>query len=112
MTPRPYTLISAGEGPEILAHKGVPFKGQGVPIENPHNNYITQLRLSPDKSKFVTVSFDKSIGLYDTKEQKLIRSIKSAHKKAILDVCWVSDDTFVTVSNDNMVHWWKDDGSD
>ena len=35
-TPEPYTLVSAGEGNEILKHPGVPFKGQGDSITNHH----------------------------------------------------------------------------
>jgi hypothetical protein len=29
VTPKPYTLISAGESKEILKHVGTPFKGIG-----------------------------------------------------------------------------------
>ena len=67
MTPKPYTLVSAGEDKEMLKHPGVPFKGQGEKVAHDHTNFINRVRLSPDASKFVTVSSDKLVGMFDAK---------------------------------------------
>lgn len=58
-------LFSAGEGNEILRHDGIPFKGQGRQVAHPHTGFINQMALSPDGTKFVTCSADKSIAIFD-----------------------------------------------
>ena len=66
-------LYSAGEGSEILMHQGIPFKGQGKKIVNPHSGFVNQMRMSPDGSKFATCSADKSIAVFDAKEGTVIK---------------------------------------
>ena len=34
------TLISGGEGNELIVHEGIPFKGQGVQTAAAHTNFI------------------------------------------------------------------------
>lgn len=66
-------LFTAGESNEILRHDGIPFKGQGKKVENPHTGFINQMSLSPDGSKFATCSADKSIAVFDAKTGLLIK---------------------------------------
>lgn len=107
ITKRPFNLFSSGESPEILNHKGVPFKGQGTPLEQTHSNYVNQLRLSPDGTKFATVSADKSIAMFDSKSQERLQHIQGAHTKGIYDLSWLNDESFVTCSADNSFKIWK-----
>jgi len=81
-------LFSAGEGNEILRHEGPPFKGQGRPIKNVHTGYINQMVLSPNGSKFATVSADKSVGIYDAKTGEIIKHLPTGHTMGVYDLVW------------------------
>ena len=101
------TLFSAGEGNELLMHKGPMFKGQGVQIDHPHTGFINQMRLSPDGSKFATCSADKTIAVFESETGSLIKHYKACHAQGIYDLCWVSDKEFYTCSADNNVKKWS-----
>lgn len=97
------SLFSAGEGNEILRHDGIPFKGQGKTIKHPHTGFVNQMRLSPDKTKFATVSADKSVCVFDSKTGDVLKHYPSAHSMGIYDVVWLDDSSFATASADNSV---------
>ena len=61
---KPYRLIMAGEGFEINAFDGVPFK----PFKTiqPHTNFINKIAYNADGKQFVSVSSDKTIIVHDT----------------------------------------------
>lgn len=67
LTPRPFHLVSAGQGKEILLHAGVPFKGQGKAINHEHTGFINKMALNADGTKFATAGADKLIGVFDAK---------------------------------------------
>lgn len=100
-------LFSAGEGSEILAHEGFPFKGQGKSVGAIHTNFTNQLKVSPDNSKFVTVSSDKSIAVHDVVTQALLSKTNAAHEMGIYDVCWLDNATISTCSADNTLKLWN-----
>ena len=64
------------------------------------------MRLSPDKSKFGTVSADKSIAIFDAKTAELIKHYPAAHAMGVYDIVWLNDTTFLTASADNSVKQW------
>jgi len=65
------------------------------------------MRLSPDGSKFATVSADKSICVFDTETDALIKHYKACHAMGIYDMDWCDDNSFVTCSADNNVKKWQ-----
>jgi len=99
-------LFTAGEGNEILVHEGFPFKGQGKSTGAVHTNFTNQLKVSPDNSKFVTVSSDKSIAVHDVQSQAMLSKTNAAHEMGIYDACWIDNATLATCSADNTVKLW------
>jgi WD40 repeat protein len=61
MTTRPYNLFSSGEAHDIVNHVGIPFKGLGTSVAAGHSNYVNQIKISPDQTRFASVSSDKKI---------------------------------------------------
>merc|ERR1711957_247838 len=94
-------------GNELLKHEGPIFKGQGVKVNHPHTGYITQMKPSPDGSKFATCSADKSIAVIDTESGDLIKHYKACHKMGIYDLTWATEHEFFTCSADNLVKRWS-----
>lgn len=64
------------------------------------------MRLSPEKTKFGTVSADKSIAIFDAKTAELIKHYPAAHSMGIYDIFWLNETTFLTASADNSVKQW------
>lgn len=58
-----------------------------------HSNFVNCVRYSPDGSKFITVSSDKSGILYDGKTAEKIGelSIEDGHKGTVYAVSWSPD---------------------
>jgi len=61
------------------------------------------MRLSPDKSKFATVSADKSICVFDCKTAEVVKHYPCAHSMGIYDLVWIDNTIFATASADNSV---------
>ena len=106
ITAKPHTLISAGEGKEMLMHPGMPFKGQGTRIDHGHTKDINRIKISPDGSKFASVSGDKLVNIYDTEKFEKQKSFQ-AHKMGIYDLLWIDNETIATCSADNKVKTWN-----
>ena len=100
-------LISAGEGKDILVHEGFPFKGQGKAVLSNHTNFINQVKVSPDNSKYVTVSSDKQLILRDIPNHEQLDVVAKAHSAGIYDVKWINEAHFATCSADNTVNIWS-----
>lgn len=62
--------------------------------------------MSPDNSKFVTVSSDKSIAVHDVATQAMLSKTNAAHEMGIYDVCWLDPATIATCSADNTLKLW------
>jgi len=54
----------------------------------------------------VSVSSDKTVQVFDFKEEKLLFKSEKEHKGTISGVSWLSDDTFATSSMDKTVRIW------
>lgn len=102
---KPYRLITAGEGNEIYAFDGVPFK----PFKtiSPHTNFINRIAYNQDGSQFVSVSSDKTIIVHDTQTLETVQKIEKAHGKGIVDVAWLDFDSLLTISTDNTAKIWS-----
>lgn len=101
------TLFTGGEGSEVLGHEGFPFKGQGKSSGAIHSNFINQLKLSPDNTKFATVSSDKSIIVHDVATQAILSKTAGAHEMGIYDIKWLDNGSFATCSADNTIKIWS-----
>jgi WD40 repeat protein len=99
-------LFTGGEGNDILVHEGFPFKGQGTSTGAIHTNFVNQLRVSPDNSKFITVSSDKQIAVFDAKTNAQL-SKTTAHSMGIYDARWLDNNTVASCSADNTVKTWS-----
>jgi WD40 repeat protein len=100
-------LFTGGEGNEILVHEGFPFKGQGKSTGVVHSNFTNQLKVSPDNSKFVTVSSDKSIVVHDVATQAVLSKTDGAHEMGIYDVRWLDSAHIASCSADNTIKIWS-----
>jgi len=107
LTARPYNLFSSGEVPDIVNHEKIPFKGLGTSVGGGHTNFVNQIRVSPDNTRFASVSSDKKINIVDTKSKAILASTDGAHAMGIYDVAWLDDERIVTSSADNTVKLWK-----
>ena len=100
-------LFTGGEGSEILVHEGFPFKGQGKSTGAVHSNFTNQLRVSPDNTKFVTVSSDKSIVVHDVASQAVLSKTDAAHEMGVYDARWLDNNLVATCSADNTLKLWS-----
>lgn len=65
------------------------------------------MRLSPDGSKFATVSADKSVAVFNTADGEMVKHITGCHKMGIYDLVWTGEQEFITCSADNNVKKWS-----
>lgn len=79
-------------------------------IDIGHSSIITQVSKFPSKN-YVSVSFDKSIIIFD-EYNKAIQKIENAHEKEINYVCIKDDDNFVTCGYDKSIKFWKKEGNE
>ena len=71
---------------------------------NPHNDTINDL-ISFPSGNIISVSFDKSIKIYDNKFN-IIQNIVNAHDDYIIDVSIKDENNFVTCSSDKNIKIW------
>lgn len=102
---KPYRMIVSGENYEVYVFDGVPFKS--VKSIHSHQNFVNQVKFSPNGQQFLSVSSDKSIIIYDTESLEQVRKIEKAHNKGILDANWIDDQRIITCSSDNTVKIWN-----
>lgn len=62
--------------------------------------------MSPDNSKFVSVSSDKQIIVHDVKTHAALSKVAAAHEMGIYDAFWFDDGTVATCSADNTIKIW------
>jgi WD40 repeat protein len=95
----------AGEGFEIYAFDGAPFKH--FKSIQPHTNFINKIAFNKEGSQFVSVSSDKTIIIHDTQTLDTVQKIEKAHSKGIIDVAWLDLESLVTVSTDATAKLWS-----
>ena len=54
----------------------------------------------------MTISSDKSIGVWSALETSVLSKVDAAHEMGIYDVKWLDQSTFVTCSADNTIKTW------
>jgi len=68
---------------------------------------VNKITLSPDGSKFATGSADKSLCVFDTKTEAVIKHYPACHKGGVFDIIWISESEFITSSADNTAKQWS-----
>ena len=71
---------------------------------SPHNDTINDL-ISFPSGNIISVSFDKSIKIYDNKFN-IIQNISNAHDDYIIDVSIKDENNFITCSSDKNIKIW------
>jgi len=76
-------------------------------IKHPHDGFINQLSASPDGSKWATVCADKSICVFNSEDDSVLKHYTKAHAMGIYDLWWLDDNSFMTCSADNNIKVWQ-----
>jgi WD40 repeat protein len=105
----PHRAITGSEDFNINLYQGSSYELKKTIKE--HKNFVSGVKFSPDSSKFVSVSFDKKIVIYEALEGEVLYTLaqdKSAgnHTMAIIGVCWLNDYTLATCSLDKTLKIW------
>jgi WD40 repeat protein len=75
-------------------------------VPDAHTRLISSVAWAPDGTKFVTVSHDKSLKMWDPDGNEVAWE-PDAHSDRIRDVAWAPDGcTLVTVSHDHSIKIW------
>ena len=74
--------------------------------ETGHTSSISNISVFPSKKYYVSVSYDKSIIIWN-QDNNIFQKINDAHEKEIDYVCIKDDNTFATSSNDYNIKFWK-----
>lgn len=77
-----------------------------------HMFAINHLALHPSSGILVSASMDKSIRLWDSSNFKLLKSINpdkcsEAHRLSVNKVCWLDEETLISVGDDKRVKIWQ-----
>ncbi|XP_052732342.1 actin-interacting protein 1-2 isoform X2 [Vigna angularis] len=104
---RPFRVVTCGEDFLVNFYEGPPFRFKLS--HRDHSNFVNCVRYSPDGSKFITVSSDKSGFIFDGKSAEKIGELSSegGHTGSIYAVSWSPDGKQVlTVSADKSAKVW------
>lgn len=107
---RPYRIATGGFDKQVNFFEGPPFKLLKMTSE--HTNFVNDIKFSPDSTRFLSVSSDRKLVIYDGKTGEPLETIaekESAgnHNGAILVCEWLDNETFITGSLDATVKIWK-----
>ena len=110
-TQSPSGLMIGCEDGCINFYTGGSMKNKEIFKEH-EGKFVSKILLSPDKTKFVSVAFDKKIVIYDAIEGKQLdvidtSKVEGGHKMAIISSCFLDDERFVTASIDRSVKIWN-----
>lgn len=75
-----------------------------------HNYAVYDLALFNDCKQLVSVSFDKSIKLWNSKDLSIIQRVEfkdGGHRHVVNRITKLDDDSFLTVSDDKQIMHWK-----
>ncbi|KAL0479996.1 actin interacting protein with WD40 repeats [Acrasis kona] len=112
-TDKPFRLATGGEDTQVNFFAGPgfgAFKFQHSVKD--HTKFINCIRYSPDNLRFVAVSSDKTISIFDGKtgEKQGVFDSAGAHTGSIYSVAWSPDNkTIATASGDKTVKIWDAD---
>ena len=107
----PVKLYSAGEVGEMFCHAGTPFKSDSGKSFDKLGCYVNGMAYSGEAKVLLVVTGDKRIVAYSGEDESKLATVDGAHGKGIYDVLWVSADTFLTCSADNLIKVWKWDAT-
>lgn len=103
----PLRIATGSEDFLVCWFEGPPFKFKKS--EKEHSRFVNCVRFSPDGSKLVSVSSDKTGILYDGKTGAIVKklSTNNAHSAGIYSASWSADNKrFVTASADKTAKIW------
>jgi WD repeat-containing protein 61 len=75
-----------------------------------HNFAVYDIKYSPDKTMFITVSRDKSFKIWDTTTFKVLNKTdfkSGGHKASVNAVLWTHNDQIVTTGDDRSIKVWR-----
>lgn len=75
-----------------------------------HNFAVYDIKFSPDKLMFVTVSRDKSFKIWNTNTFKVLNKTdfkNGGHKASVNAVLWTSNNQIVTTGDDRSIKVWR-----
>ena len=75
-----------------------------------HNFAVYDIKFSPDHTKFITVSRDKSFKLWDSKSLEVLTKVDykaGGHKASVNAVLWFANDLIVTTGDDRSIKVWE-----
>ncbi|ESW32501.1 hypothetical protein PHAVU_002G327600 [Phaseolus vulgaris] len=104
---RPFRVVTCGEDFLVNFYEGPPFRFKLS--HRDHSNFVNCVRYSPDGSRFISVSSDKSGIIFDGKSAEKIGELSSegGHTGSIYAVSWSPDGKQVlTVSADKSAKIW------
>lgn len=104
---RPYRAATVSDDSSMVFYNGPPYAFNFASRGN-HNNFVLDVKFSPDGNSIVTVGSDSKIALYDGKTGEFQKFIgEGEHKGTIFAVSWAADSSkFVTSSADCTVKVW------
>jgi WD40 repeat protein len=108
---KPLKIVCGGEDNSVTFHEGPPFKLGKKMSDN--KQYVNKVKYAPDSSKFLSVSSDMSIHIYEGKTGELLKTIEAkgaenGHTGAIYSFAWAPDSQrFLTASADKTAKVWN-----
>lgn len=76
-----------------------------------HNYHINAISFSPDGALAATVSMDKTLKIWESKSQKLLkvadRFKMDAHTNSVNKVVWLNNEELVSAGDDRLLFHWK-----
>ncbi|ODV94094.1 hypothetical protein PACTADRAFT_76732 [Pachysolen tannophilus NRRL Y-2460] len=104
---RPYRAATVSDDGGLVFLAGPPFKFQAS-VRGHHNNFVRDVKYSPDGKYIVSVGFDRKIVVYDGKNGEFLKEIENDHQGGLFGVDFIigQDNKFVTCSADCSVKLW------
>ena len=104
-------FFAGGEDAAFNLYEKTPFDFSKTIFKVKNDKFVSMARLSPDGTKILVVSMDKSIVLVNVatgeKEDIAVEKGPDNHTLAIISVQWIDDDRFITGSLDKTIKIWS-----